>query len=246
MERLARFGYFVAGAASIALLMGTVGYVTAASDDSITACAHKSTGVIRLAPSGKCKKSENRLTWNRQGPIGERGPQGAQGLTGQTAVSSNTDLFVFDAQNRNLGPLVSSDQFSGQIVLWNNSGLWSWEPYTNKWGNSQHVAYRDSNCSVPLLVVGESDGAIPNVLPSWVRFVERPRGQGGVWRAFKSVGEPFLASSVSTKYRWDEMSSMCTVASNGDFFSNPASGYFSEAVSVELPTIDLPLRISER
>lgn len=230
----------------MAMLLGTVGYVTAASDDSITACANKATGVIRIASSGKCKKSENKLTWNRQGPIGERGPQGAQGLAGQTTVSSSSDLVVVDAQNRTLGPLVTSDQYSGQIVLWNNSGLWSWDPQTNQWTNNQQVAFRDSNCSVPLLVVGESDGAPPNALPSSIRFVVRPRGQGGAWRAYRSTGEPILASTIQTKYQWDEGSSTCSVASSGNFFSNPMYGYFSDAISVELPTADLPLRITDR
>jgi Lamin Tail Domain/Collagen triple helix repeat (20 copies) len=54
--------------------------------ETITACASKSNGRVRVVPpSSACRSREHRLTWNVRGPRGEpgeRGPAGEPGATG--------------------------------------------------------------------------------------------------------------------------------------------------------------------
>jgi hypothetical protein len=57
------------------------GYAFASSKKkTITVCADKKTGLLHLKTRGRCKRSQTRVTWNRQGP---QGPQGVQGPAGQ-------------------------------------------------------------------------------------------------------------------------------------------------------------------
>jgi hypothetical protein len=54
-----------------------------ASTETITACASKSSGRLRVVSAGKaCRSYEHRLTWNVRGPQGMPGPAGAAGATG--------------------------------------------------------------------------------------------------------------------------------------------------------------------
>lgn len=88
-------------AATVALLLAGGGYAIAATGGSIHACAKKSGGALRLA--GKGKKSERGLSWNIQGPAGQRDPQGprgpqgalgAQGRTGSAGASGATNVVM--------------------------------------------------------------------------------------------------------------------------------------------------------
>ena len=65
-----------------AFLGSTVIPVTA--DNVINACVSKKTGAVRIVSEpGKCKRSENPLSWNQTGPPGEQGPAGLPGPKGE-------------------------------------------------------------------------------------------------------------------------------------------------------------------
>src|SRR5918993_5642059 len=77
-----------AAALGIAVLALTVGGATAGLDavavenGVIKACRHKS-GILLIPSAGKgCKRSEQALTWNVQGPAGPAGKDGAPGPAG--------------------------------------------------------------------------------------------------------------------------------------------------------------------
>jgi hypothetical protein len=77
----------------VAVLVAGAGVAIAAnpgSDGEVTACVHKKTKAMRLADSrGRCKRGEEKLSFNEQGvpgqngQPGERGAQGGQGEPGQ-------------------------------------------------------------------------------------------------------------------------------------------------------------------
>jgi len=50
------------------------------SSGQISACANKSTGALRIA--SKCAKTENPISWGKQGEVGPKGDPGARGLPG--------------------------------------------------------------------------------------------------------------------------------------------------------------------
>lgn len=59
-----------------------------ANAETITACANKTTGVLRLSTDGKCvKKTEARVKWNQKGLTGPAGPTGAAGAPGSTGTA---------------------------------------------------------------------------------------------------------------------------------------------------------------
>jgi Lamin Tail Domain/Collagen triple helix repeat (20 copies) len=75
----------------LALLAAVTGVAVAATGwrghhpttETITACASKSDGRLRVvSPGSSCRRHEHRLTWNVRGPKGDRGPAGATGATG--------------------------------------------------------------------------------------------------------------------------------------------------------------------
>jgi hypothetical protein len=85
--RLRNFGSFLVGVL-MTLTMTSLKSTDAASSDAtssvstIRVCANKTTGDLRLLITNACSASERLLTWNKQGPIGARGPQGPTGPSG--------------------------------------------------------------------------------------------------------------------------------------------------------------------
>jgi hypothetical protein len=81
-----------AAALGIVVLALTVGGATAgldavALDGVIKACRHKS-GILLIPSAGKaCKRSEQGLTWNVQGPAGPAGPAGKDGAPGPAGAA---------------------------------------------------------------------------------------------------------------------------------------------------------------
>jgi hypothetical protein len=58
------------------------------SAETITACASKASGRLRVAPaSGLCRRSENRLSWNVAGPPGPKGDPGPAGPQGERGAA---------------------------------------------------------------------------------------------------------------------------------------------------------------
>jgi hypothetical protein len=83
-------------AATLALLLAIGGgsYALAASGgNTITACAKKKGGALRIA--SRCRRGERKLSWNKVGPRGLQGPgglQGPPGVAGTPAVVTFTTL----------------------------------------------------------------------------------------------------------------------------------------------------------
>lgn len=83
---------FLVGVVLATFITTGVNHVTATTNTtSVSACADKKTGALRLKTAKKCKSTERSVTWSSsatsgqtgaQGPAGEQGPAGAQGVQG--------------------------------------------------------------------------------------------------------------------------------------------------------------------
>jgi hypothetical protein len=78
---------FTLGVIVTAVSVSAVSYVNALNDKAITACADRKTGVMRYIDKGRCRRTEQALTWNQIGPQGLTGATGAQGPQGQTGAT---------------------------------------------------------------------------------------------------------------------------------------------------------------
>ena len=78
----------------IGATVGGVGIVVAAATtNTVTGCANKTTGILRYAADGKCKsKMENKVEWNQAGVAGAAGAAGATGATGAKGDKGNTGV----------------------------------------------------------------------------------------------------------------------------------------------------------
>jgi len=71
------------------VLVGGAAYATGAS--TLSACAQKSTGALRLvSAAGDCHPDETFVSWNQQGIQGPPGPQGPQGVPGPQGKTGAT------------------------------------------------------------------------------------------------------------------------------------------------------------
>jgi hypothetical protein len=73
---------FIAGFICSAVTISAIDSVFASSASTVTACINKKSSAFRYSNSGKCSKTESRLTWNISGPTGLPGARGEQGLQG--------------------------------------------------------------------------------------------------------------------------------------------------------------------
>lgn len=85
---------FLAGALVATVISAGVTYAVAStSSETITACAHKKTGDLRMMTGKKCKKSERAVSWSAgaaqatQGVAGPKGDPGSQGEAGSNGIS---------------------------------------------------------------------------------------------------------------------------------------------------------------
>jgi hypothetical protein len=78
----------------IGATVGGVGIVVAAATtNTVTGCANKTTGILRYSADGKCKsKIENKIEWNQAGAAGVAGADGAAGATGAKGDKGNTGV----------------------------------------------------------------------------------------------------------------------------------------------------------
>lgn len=68
---------------SSGVIVGGVVSSNAATNSSlISACVDRKTGTMRYLQKGRCKKTELGVSWNVQGPTGNKGSDGIQGLQG--------------------------------------------------------------------------------------------------------------------------------------------------------------------
>ena len=80
------------GVAALALTVGgaTAGLDAVAVDGVIKACRHKSGILLVLSPGKACKRSEQALSWNVEGPAGPAGADGKDGLPGPRGETGAT------------------------------------------------------------------------------------------------------------------------------------------------------------
>jgi hypothetical protein len=74
-------------------LGGSAYAVSGGSSPAIHACYALRTGTLRLVKSGRCRRGERPVAWNKTGPRGRVGPTGSQGLrgaAGQTGAAGRT------------------------------------------------------------------------------------------------------------------------------------------------------------
>ena len=80
----------------VGIAIGGIGGVIAASSTSskIVACANKKTGAMRYSSSGKCTKTETKVSWNLAGTNGTAGAKGETGAAGTNATVAITQLSI--------------------------------------------------------------------------------------------------------------------------------------------------------
>lgn len=72
----------------VGVVIGSVGVGLASGEsETVVACANKKTGVLRLANSGKCRKTEKRVVLTSNQPMNITGLQGVAGPTGETGAA---------------------------------------------------------------------------------------------------------------------------------------------------------------
>jgi hypothetical protein len=64
-----------------------------AANGTVSACANKQTGVLRIAPP-KCKSTEKSVAWNMHGPQGEQGPRGWDGSDASVQTTLKTISYL--------------------------------------------------------------------------------------------------------------------------------------------------------
>lgn len=71
-------------------VLGIGGAAAVSTSNTITACVHKSTSMMRYTKTGSCRKTEYKVSWNQQGPAGPAGAIGPTGATGATGPAGVT------------------------------------------------------------------------------------------------------------------------------------------------------------
>jgi len=99
---LLRMKSFLAGALVATVISAGVTYAVAStSSETITACAHKKTGDLRIMTGQKCKKSERAVSWSAgaaqaaqgaSGPKGDTGAPGTQGAPGTDGLPGSNGV----------------------------------------------------------------------------------------------------------------------------------------------------------
>jgi hypothetical protein len=89
-----------------------VGVASISHGQVINGCVNKTTGALRVIQSGTCRKAEYSISFNAQGPRGDKGdpgPQGPKGDKGDTGPQGKS-LYVYDSSGQRLGVLVDLSQ----------------------------------------------------------------------------------------------------------------------------------------
>jgi hypothetical protein len=84
-----RIGQLAVVLAALALL--TLAVASSAGASTLYACVNKRTGAARLfSYKPRCKRGQERLSWNTEGPVGKNGANGKNGATGKTGPTGKT------------------------------------------------------------------------------------------------------------------------------------------------------------
>ena len=103
----------------IGATVGGVGIVVAAATtNTVTGCANKTTGILRYAADGKCKsKIENKIEWNQAGAAGSAGATGATGATGEKGDKGNTGATGATGATGDTGATGATFQNATEVAL---------------------------------------------------------------------------------------------------------------------------------
>jgi hypothetical protein len=235
------FAVFSLGALAATISLGAVQFAAASGGSTITACANKSTGAMRLLAKGSCKKTERKIAWNQQGIQGPAGPAGAPGLGGTTvsagaAATASKNLHVIDAAGQDLGALVSTDMNDGYSFL-KDDGIWTAHPGVMDYTALVTNYYSNSNCSSPIGIVRYSSDVAFTTTLSNERYITK---RGTVTSAYKPSGAPFRGRSVSSVFQWSSASSRCVLTYTDSSLADVLFVYLSP---VALPTYTAPISI---
>ena len=122
MSKLRSQRTYVTVGVTLALVLGATGFAMASIPGHggiIHACYQKNDGSLRVidrskaGSTGKCRKSEKPLSWNKNGPPGVQGMPGPQGPPGASVI----------VRARNSTPLVVPGGTTGNYSL--NGGSWT-------------------------------------------------------------------------------------------------------------------------
>jgi hypothetical protein len=222
---------FVAGLIVATVAVSGVTWLQASSDNVITACANKKTGVMRYLIKGKCnKKTETRVIWNQAGIPGPPGIQGDAGARGDTGAPGK-HVRVVDAAGRDHGMALSVSEDGYSVTILFEDGVWTLQNRTDgrkvRGFLSSEGTYSDSACTSPLWY-----GAAP-AAPHYRGSRVSTDGSVGF---VKAVGEPFLGSTVEVYYS-ERGSQTCTKST---FFNTEL---FIAVETTTGPTFTPPFRL---
>lgn len=178
------FPSFVVGFGCAVLSLGVVTYANASGGSTITACANKSTGALRLLSKGSCKKTERKVAWNQQGVQGVQGPQGVQGMPGVNSSATSESAgqgSVYDAAGTYIGQLVDvSDGSWYDEYKISRDGVYF--HLGSDGGIYSQVFFNGSNCTGTPFIYGDVDRQWPRQLSqSEVVLTLAPGSQAVRW-----------------------------------------------------------------
>jgi hypothetical protein len=245
------FAVFSLGALAATISLGAVQYVAASGGTTITACANKSTGAMRLLSKGSCKKTERKATWNQQGIQGLTGPAGAKGDTGARgdqglAINgmNGQNLYAIDDANQNLGVVTQAS--ADQVTVLAAGGLWSWDTDKYSSGNGTYW-FRNSSCTIPLGIVGLYLTPFTSsfkVSPQ-TRFVVQKSVSQTPTAAYAVTGQPFNIQTLTTVYEWSFGNQSCGSRTVSSYFTGENWAVY-DLVEVPLPAYTPPIQIVQR
>lgn len=196
-----------------------------ASSASITVCAKKSDGALRLSKSGNCASSERKLILGQQGTVGPQGPIGATGPAGATgpqgergargpAGAAGASLVVRDANGLLVGYLLDVPEYgrpadsvvtesflftgaSNMMRVWNPTVRKAFSISTDGLVTVFPLYFESSDCSGSALFIGAfSEG-----------------GFGGFFNANSPVPTRVIPGGTT---RWYSLDSTHTVSSGSE------------------------------
>jgi len=246
----------------ICLFLVSIMIQTSAAQDVISGCYNQRDGKLRIvSDSSKCKKKENFIQWNMQGPQGEPGVDGVDGSScwdsngNQTCdieiEDKNLDgacdsldckggLHVYDADDQYLGILLSNigyrSSYRGGTEIFIPSLRLAIEIQAED--GSGHIArqnnvfFENPNCSGPAFL----KEAWPDVLYRFGGTPEYPEYPARYFVLRTSIGEPF-------PYR-SELGQLCNTGSSDPppfETGGPAIEILEADIPFNLP-VALPLR----
>lgn len=238
--KFGRFTTFTLGVIFTAVTIGAVTYVSASNGATITACANKSTGTLRLLTKGACKRTETRLSWSQQGPQGLPGAKGDTGSVG-TNGTNGQNLHAVDADGKDLGLITQTDGFSISVLSGGNFFNLASDGSAQR--GEVFTYFRDSLCTIPLHVDDyEKLGTTP--YPRVAFFVAKSSKYAPT-SAYTVTGTGVAGSTFGTIYQHEWNPSVCRARNPSSYIALQYAGVW-DVRQIEMPLYTAPLTIVSR